>query len=222
MSRSAQRVIGICGIAFFLLQLPIVLLPIPPGPDTTVADAATYWAAHRDAFLFLNYLGALGVAPALVFIAGLNQVFKRAEGEDGWLHQVYFASAIAAAALGLALFWVFQVQATVKPASGQDTLQLALVMTNLLWAFALLATVPAVVAAGVIVIRSGVLPAALGYLSLLVAAVLLVASFGAFVSTGWLASGSIFSLAAFGLDGVWFLVIALVLVIRPRELPRIH
>jgi hypothetical protein len=217
MSRSSQRLIGVCGLLFVALQLPILIIPVPPGPETSVADATTYFTAHRDAFLFLNYLGALGLVPAVFFIAGLTRFFKRAEGPGGWLHLVYLMSSAIAGTLAMIVFWSFQVLASYRPGSG-EVVKFALVMTNLLWAFGALAAIPATLAAGAIIVRHRALPAWIGYLAYVAAAALLVVSLGAFVGSGWLASGGLVTLAIFGLDVAVSLSIALTLVLRPRDL----
>lgn len=216
MSKTTQRMLGVAGIVWFILQALVLVLPQPPLPSSSMADAINWFQTNRSAFLVINYLGGVSMALALVLVAGLTQIFRRAEGEGGWLHFVFLASATVNIALGLVLFWLFQLLAVYRGTG--EAFQFAFVMTNLLWAFLLISAIPMAAAGGWIIIRHGAMPLWLGYIAYVVAVASFVGSLGAVVTSSPLASGDVVSFSAFGLFAIWLLLVSIVLLVRPRDI----
>jgi hypothetical protein len=216
MSKTAQRTLGVLGIVFFVMQVVVLVLPAPPTPNSSTADTLSWYQTNRSAFLVLNYIGAVSMPLALILIGGLTQIFRRAEGPDGWLHFVFLASATANIALGLVLFLLFQ-QNGVYRGTG-EAFQFGVALTNLMWSFFLITAIPMFAVSGWIITRRRALPVWLGYIAYVGVVASLVASVGAVVTSGPLASGDIVSLAAFGLFAIWLLLVAIVLLVRPRDI----
>lgn len=94
-----RRVAGIAAIVFAILQLvvfPAVAPDVLPVLGASPASVVSYFASHKMAFLIGNYLGVLGVVPGLVTLSYLTALFRRREGEDGWLWLLVFGSGLFA------------------------------------------------------------------------------------------------------------------------------
>jgi hypothetical protein len=215
MSKQSQRLVGILGIVFFILEAVVLVLPAPPTSTTAPADIVRWYSDNRSLFLAINYLGALGVVPQLFVVGAVWRLLRRAEGDGGWIHSVFLASAAVAAALSLVEFWLFQALGQVE--TEIHVYYTLFKITNLLWAFVLLPVAAQSIAAGWIIVRNRALPVWLGYFAILVALACLVVSYGAVVREGPLVSGDYASLGAFSLLLLWYLGVSITLLVRPRH-----
>src|SRR5438552_1096759 len=99
MSRTDRRLVGAAGIVFVVLTLiPFFAVPPPPAAGAAAKDVAQYYTDHRAALLPLGWVGFLGFVGSFFFVGGLIAIFKRAEGEAGWLWLVVLGSGVAAGA----------------------------------------------------------------------------------------------------------------------------
>src|SRR6185369_3766701 len=104
-----MRAAGIAGIIFFVLSGAIVVLsPFWPPLGASMVDVTQYYLHHRTPFLVGNYLAVAAAVPSFIQIAYVVMLFKRAEGESGWLWLTVLLSALFAHALGAVALLAYQ------------------------------------------------------------------------------------------------------------------
>jgi hypothetical protein len=105
------RVAGIAAIVFATMQLvifPAVAPDVLPVLGASPASVVSYFASHKMPFLIGNYLGVLGLVPGLVTLSYLAALFRRREGEEGWLWLLVFGSGLFAFGVGATVLVVLQ------------------------------------------------------------------------------------------------------------------
>jgi hypothetical protein len=193
---------GIVAVALFVLGL--VLLETgtsTPGDDATPAEYLAYYQNDDSGILWAGVVFQLGAAFFLWFLGVLRSRLMAAEGPLARLTGTAFAGGIAAATCALLL-----PAADMAGALSEDQLtpDAAIVFNNLGDAFFLGAEFAAAVlvaAAGLVIVGTRALPRWLGWLSLLLALLLLIAP------VGW--AGLIFGLP------IWTILVSLYLFMRP-------
>ncbi len=218
MSPAAQRAAGVVGVAFVvLIVIPFVVVPPPPGISVSPSGVVAYFRDHRAVLLPVGWLGILSFAAATVLIAALTTLLRRAEGERGWLHLLFFGANLLSIALAVVLGALSQLLALDAGAPGFDP-GLAKALSDLAdlgLAVFFAPTIVAWAAAAIVIRRTGVLPRWLGWWAGLLVVTSLIASTGAFVGTGPLAAAGPASLAGLALQIAWWLAASLVLILRP-------
>jgi hypothetical protein len=220
MDRSTQRMIGAIGLVFVALTVtPLTFAPPPPPGGASATDVVNYYTSHRSALLVGGWIGALGLYSSVFFFGGLVALFKRGEGEGGWLWLVALIGSVGA----LATILFLTVIALLLPYSAASTNQdLAKVLNDVAALAFVLYLIPAaaqLVAFGVGGLRRQFLVPWVGYVSLLVALISLIASVGLFVQSDPFKAGAGVTLAAFAGQIIWWIVVSLVLLIRPQTAP---
>jgi hypothetical protein len=214
-SRDA-KIAGWAGILFVLLSGVIaVVSPFWPPLGATAAEVVAYYPAHRLPFLVGNYLAIAAVVPGFVELAYLTALFRRAEGEKGWLWILVLGTGVAAHALGSAVLITYQV---VPFETGPGLEAVAKGLNDLAgagFALFLLGLLAYVLAASWATYATRALPRWYGHLGIPVAILSLVASLGAIWTPPGLAGGGLASCVAVSAFFGWCLVLAVLFLRRP-------
>ena len=121
ISAKAQRIAGMCGIAFVVATfLPFVSVPPPPPAGASGADVVGYYTAQGAILAVVGWVGAIGFPLSMVFLGALVALFRKAEGDGGWLHLVFLMSFVLAIALAVVLGAVAQLLALNPASLGPD------------------------------------------------------------------------------------------------------
>jgi hypothetical protein len=96
-SKSNNRWTGVAGLLFpVCLIAGVALAPIPPKGTASAGEVATYFSSNSDAVLRQVFVvGFVEALVLLVFLGGLWNFLRRAEGETAGWSSVAFASGIA-------------------------------------------------------------------------------------------------------------------------------
>ena len=120
MAVNYKAVAGFGGISVAVYLVAIALAPaLALDSGSPGVEIVHYATAHRSQLLVSDLLFALGLAPLMVFSAGLYRIISRAESGDGWLAMASLASVIVGAAVfgvGTALFMVVAYRPDTDPA----------------------------------------------------------------------------------------------------------
>ena len=216
-SNRGAKVAGWAGIVFLVLSCVVVVVsPSWPSLGATQGEVVAYYRAHRLPFLVGNYLAIAALIPGFVQLGFLVGVFRRAEGEGGWLWIVVLGSGVAAYALGGAVLVVYQVipfeleagqEAVAKGFSDLGGAGLALF---------LLAQLGYVLAVTWASVATRALPRWHAALGVGVAILSLTGSLGAIVTPPLLAGGGPGSCVPAGAFFVWNTVIAVIFLLPVR------
>ncbi|APR76137.1 Hypothetical protein A7982_01484 [Minicystis rosea] len=210
------KIAGWGGIAFAILSGAVLILsPFWPPLGASSAEVVTYYRAHRLPFLIGNYLAILASVPSLAQLAYLTRLFKRAEGDEGWLWIAVLSAGVIAHAVAAVVLTVYQVipfaldpgqEAVAKGLSDLAGVGFALVFLPML-AF-VLATTWATYA-------TGVLPHWYGHLGIPVSVICLIGSAGSIWAPPLLAGGGLISCVCVGVFVTWCFVLAILMLRGP-------
>jgi hypothetical protein len=169
-SRGLERYAPLAGVVFFVL---FVLLFILGGDEPDANDGTgkvvAYWTNHDGKEMTLSVLAAFAAIFLVWFASSLRSVLLRAEGGQGRLATVSFAGGVIAA-VGITLFGglAFTAADTAGEVPPAVTQTLSVMNADMF--------IPAVVgfflflfAAGLAILRTGALPAWLGWASIVIA-----------------------------------------------------
>jgi hypothetical protein len=214
------RYAAAAGIASVVLTVVSAFLPgAPPAPDDPLPDIKAYYADHRTALLLAAYLGGLGVALSLWFIAALRGVLRRAEGGEGTLALAMFAGGLVVNALAL-LGAIVTATLAFNANRDDGTLRLAVDLGNMVFALLYFPWALFTAAASAVMLRTAVFPRPLGWAGLVVSVVMLVSAAGLGQTSGALAAGGVVSFLAFLLGMAWIVVTAVLLLrVQPAAQP---
>jgi hypothetical protein len=212
---------------FVALALGIAAATFERGAPATGAPArevASYVARYRTELLAQSLLMLLSVGALLWFLGSLRSFLLRAEGGTGRLSSVAFGAGL----VGFGLQAAIQAPKSALAMASDGSLdpQLAAMMADLSSALTVVAYVPVGVmfaAVAVVVLRTGALPAWMGWLSAVTACAHLVMTGSLAVTSGPLARGGWATFVPSTLMIVWLAATTTVMVLRLREppLPRI-
>ncbi len=169
-----RTIAGGAAVAVVALMLPAVVVAVLlPAPDPAAAAAlVAHLAEHRVPILAVLYLSALGWGGAfLVFASGLYAVLRRAEGESAVWSLVACGGCVAAAVAILTALTFLGIVAYRAPDIDPRTASVlydAGGIANLMTAFP---NAVYTVAVAIVVRRTSVFPAWIGYGALLVAVI---------------------------------------------------
>jgi len=200
-----ERVAPIAGVLFFVLGLAATLLTIIDSPDfdATGEEILPYYEDEAGRILLGAFLYGLSTFVFLFFLVGFRQLLRVAEGGTGWLSNVALASGAAGVAV-LAASNGPSFVAALRGDDGELTPDAAQTLFDLggaLYVFALPLMAAFIVAAGVLIARTGVFASWLGWVGVAIGITLLV-PFIAF--------------ATFGLLVIWVLVVSVIWMLRGR------
>ena len=176
-------------------------------PDEETPENLLAWFEdEKNTILAGELLFVLGVLFFIWFLGSLRATLFRAEGGVGRVTSIaYGAGMLAALALILQAAVLIQPSFLDEGILSGDGAQSLSVLSDALFGVVELTLVPMFVAAGLVVLRTGVLPAWHGWASLLIAVVLLI------IPIGWI--GVIF------LFPLWVLVTSVLLWLREDDAP---
>jgi hypothetical protein len=200
------------GIVFVVLSVVAAIIAQPTGGQ----DAAEYFVERRSQVLVSSYLFGLAVVFFVWFLGSLRSQLRQAEGTTGRLSAVAFAGGILTAStlffqgtLNIAL--AGGIAERVDPDITRALYQVSARAADLVpfWVAVLTG------ASAVVMLRTGIVPAWLGWFGGLVAVASLVVPVAIFVEGGPFASGGIYGFLVLGGFLLWTLVTSIVLVQRP-------
>jgi len=186
-SRISGAIAGvICAIIIFLS-----VAVVDPLREATDAELIDWWSSksNLDDTMFSMYFRLLAIPFLLAFLAQMRTVLRSADG-GSWSDLAHSSGIVCAAMLGVGGLvrgvTAQSIRMNDEPLPGVDTLRLATELSYQAYAIAAIGMLAITVGIfAVIILRTNVLPRWLGWLSLPIAAVSLVAvaaQFGAFAS----------------------------------------
>ena len=197
---------------------PAFFLPPPPPGGAAAAQVASYYLDHRSALLLAGWVGLLAFPLGFAFFTGLG-LHLRGEGTlSTWLFLIALISIAVtlsvAAVQGVLALAVPYVATSVRPEELKPIADVSQLGFSAAFAF----ETAYFLATGFLVLRSRALPAWLGYGAVVVAPIALTASLGVIAGSGPLAAGGPVTLLAFVAGLLWWLLAAVMLVVRkPRS-----
>jgi hypothetical protein len=220
--RTRDRVCGVTAIAYALLMAAGWAawagqgLPALNGPSTEVAS---WFVQHHDACRVAAILGSLSLFPLIWYLVCLYGTLRDAEGGNGAVSLVFLGGGLMTVVFDM-MFCQFLLTAAFRPGQTLPAVTQALNDLYLGPGVAALTMYMAMfVAIALIVLRSGVLPAALGYGALAVAAAQLLFVPTSFVHEGIfdISKGLLGVYVPFGSHIVWILISGIVVLQHARE-----
>src|SRR4029079_13051776 len=174
-----ERWAAATGYLVFALGMAAAFERGAPPANAPVEESLAFFRAYRSELLAQSLLFVLSAGVYIWFFGSLRSFLLRAEGETGRLASVAFGAGVIWAGLQMVLQSA-QV-ALAMGASGDLAPALAGLIGDLTYALSLIAYVPLAVmlaAVAVVSLRTGALPAFLGWLSALTAAANVAMSLG--------------------------------------------
>jgi hypothetical protein len=213
--RKINRLIAVVGLFSVLVlvvgQSLVLSAPTIEKPGTEVQ---AWLSDHRTQSLTAGYLLGLGFAINLVFLAGVRDRLRKAEGGTGLVSNAGFAGAVSLVTLLLVAF-AFAAEAAYRADSASaDTTRTLNDLTFITLSFSDLATAVAIGAYSLVMIRTGAFSVWLGWLGVLTAVVHVVAA-AAFANSGFFSPQGVGIYVAPPLYYAWTLL-ACILLLRAR------
>ena len=155
-----------------LLAVALLIVSVIFGSDSIDADDSTakviaFWTVNQDDQRLGAIFGALSLVPLVWFLGSLRSTLRRAEGGTGRLSAITFGGGlvlVAFAAVDSAL--QFAVADSVGDVPANVTQTLSVLYSNFWFGFAVgMALI--MLAAALVILRTGVLPAWLGWVALI-------------------------------------------------------
>lgn len=212
----AQRFIGGAGlIAMVASVLPFLFVPSAPRSGASATEIVSFYS-HHDGVLFVTWMSAIALIPSMIFLAGVVALIRRIERDRGWkwLAVLFGAIGVVAAAAAQAIL------GAVLPFSAVANQSIGPVLLRLLalsYAFQFVPVIPFFGLIGWVITTRHVLPAWLGYLAYITAIASAIGTVGIFVESGPFAAGETYTYFTFALGGIWWLLMSIVLIVRPVE-----
>ncbi len=219
--RTRDRVCGVSAVAYALLMAAGWAawagqgLPSLDGPATGIAS---WFVQHHDACRIAAILGSLSLFPLLWFLVCLYGTLRDSEGGNGAVSLVFLGGGLMTVVFDM-MFCQFLLTAAFRPGETLPAVTQALNDLYLGPGVAALTMYMAMfVAIALIVLRSGVLPASLGYGAIAVAASQLLFIPTSFVHGGIfdISKGLLGVYVPFGSHIVWILISGIVVLQRAR------
>lgn len=167
--RGLERYAPLAGVAFVVLViLAAIIGGSTPDNNDSLAKTANFWKDHRNAQLWSSVIAAWALLFFVWFAGTLRSALRAAEGGASRLSAVNFGGAlIGATGLLMLIAFSFATADSVKDVSPQVTKTLTVLSND--------AFMPAAagfglffISAGVLAVRTRVLPAWLGWVTLLI------------------------------------------------------
>jgi len=219
--RARDRICGISAVAYALLMAGGWAawagqgLPALNGPATEIS---AWFVEHQDACRIAAIMGSLSLFPLTWFLVCLYGILRKAEGGTGAVSLVFLGSGLVTVVFDM-MFCQFLLTAAFRPGETLPAVTQALNDLYLGPGVAALSMYMAMfVAIALVVLRSEVLPAALGYGALAVAGTQLLFVPTSFVHDGIfdISKGMLGVYVPFGSHIVWILVAGVVVLQRAR------
>lgn len=205
-----ERLSAVSGlVALAVAGVAVVFERSTPDPEPSATEVVEFYVANRSALLVQSLLFVLSAGIFLWFVAGLRGRLARAESHNDRVSAIVYAAGIAWIVLNMAV-QAPQIALARAAADGLDP-RVAVVVNDLGLALATIAAVPVVVmvaGVGVLSLRSGVFPAWVGWFSMAVAVLHLVAWFGVLAGSGPFAPGGWVTFVIYPVFVVWLVCVA--------------
>jgi hypothetical protein len=186
-----------------------------PPAHASAEESLAFFTTYHSELRMQSLLFVLSAGAYLWWFGSLRSFLLRAESETGRLSTVAFGAGVIWAGLQMMLQ---SVQVALAMGVGGDVAPgLAGMLGDLTYALSVIAYVPMAVtlaAVAVVTLRTGVFPAWLGWLSILVAAANLVMSLGIVADSGPLVPGGALTYVLYALMPIWLAAVTTVMVVR--------
>jgi hypothetical protein len=215
MDTRVIRITAYSALAIAALFLPPIVIELAypiPGTDASASELAAFFVDHRTSFLVSVYLASLAFGGLLiVFGAGLWAILRRAEGGAGVWSAIAFAACVATAVSILVADTIFLAITHRAPALDPASLPLFVDVgfaANLMTAFP---NAVYVIAAGIVIVQTGVMPRWIAHGAFLVAAIHLLSAMSLAHAGAFAPSGVLPTLAPLS-HFLWLIGVAVVLL----------
>jgi hypothetical protein len=202
-------------VALALGGVAVVFERSTPNPNPSPAEVVDFYVDNRAALLVQSVLFVLSSGIFLWFLAGLRSRLARAEGHSDRVSSIVHAAGVAWVVVNLV---VQAPQIALARAAGDGLApQVATVVNDMGLALATIADVPVAVmvaGVGVLSLRATVFPVWVGWLSMVVAALHVVAWFGVVADGGPLAPGGWGTFVVYPVFAVWLVAVIVVMIGR--------
>lgn len=212
---NSQKIAGAAGVAFIVMTLAsgFIVTP-PPSPNESATKFLEYYTDHRNALLLQGIVALLANIPAFLFIAGLWNLLRKEEGENGILAPAAVFAFITAGAVTSVTAGLYLGIAIQADNGLTEELAKGLALVGILTNPALFSVMSAAAAAsGYVLWRGSKMPNWLGWLGLVDGLVLLIATFSVATSGAFEPFG-IFSFGGFLLLSVYGIVLGVFMWLR--------
>jgi len=181
-----NRLMPLCGIIFVALVLASIFIENPPGSNASASKVLTYYQAHPHTTSASALLTGLAVIFGLLFFGYLRE-YMRQDRATRWLATTAFGGVVVFAvggAISAGSYLALGDQPQVLNAAAAQTLNL--IQSDVSGSFTQVGLAVFFLATGAAILRGRLLPAWLGWVSLVlgVVAASLILAFIAFVATG--------------------------------------
>ena len=214
-----MRIPGWSGVAFVVLSCVIVVLsPFWPPLGASTAEVVEYYRGHRMPFLVGNLIAIGAAVPSFAQIAALCMLFKRAEGDSGWLWMAVLGSAVLAHAVGALALVAYQVVPFELDAGNELLAKGFNDFAGVAFGCFLLVLSGFVGFSGWATLKTGALPRWFGLSAIPIALLCLHGSAGALTTEPrWLAGGGLYSATVTSLFFLWCAVLAVLFLRMPEK-----
>lgn len=207
---------AMAGVLFAAVAVvAFALVPVAPEGDKPIEEIVDYFVEERGGLLAGTYLYGLAGFFFVWFLGTLRSALRRAEGGTGALSAIAYAGGLAGLVLALGSVGSFGALAfsagdELDASTVRALFDLGNMSINLSgFGFAALLGATAAVAIG-----TSVLPTWVGWGSVLLGALQLVAPYSIFVESGAFATGGAVGLAAFVFFLAWAALVSVMLLVR--------
>ncbi len=178
--RGPERSLALAGIVgVVLLAVSALMQGSVPKPDDPVGKVAEFLVDQRDQIRWAGFIGALGSIVLLGWVGAVWRLMRRAEGGEPMFAVAATGGAVFALAMANVSAVLLSVMAILGPKSlGASNTRTLYLLTNNLIAAGAMGLALFTGAFAKVIIRSGVLPRAIGWIGALIALVFLAAGGG--------------------------------------------
>ncbi len=167
-----ERYGALAGVVFVVLVVVGALIGgSPPMPSDSSDTITKYFTDNQDQLQVAAYLNGLAVVPFLWFLGSLFGRLRRAEGGAGRLAGIALAGGVATVPIAMVANGL-AAEATLRPAGAPGEFRLS----TILFGYTAFAIAVLVAATSIVVVRTRLLPAWVGWA-------------GEVLAAGWLAAG---------------------------------
>jgi hypothetical protein len=208
--------VGIIAVAIYVAA--IFLTGKPPKPTSTNDEIQRYLVDKRTAILTQVWLFSLASGLFVWFAGAVRSVLRKAEGDTGYLSNVFFGVSVLAQGVLMVGFVIFGAVAyKAAPTASGELSRFAFDVGALGPAFGGFPLAVAAVVYAVLVFNTGALAKWTGWLALVAAPLQIVGTFGVFIKTGAFSLEGAFGFVPFAMTMVWVLAtsVAMLRVLTP-------
>jgi hypothetical protein len=219
--RQWERIGAGAGIVFVvLLVVSAFMVPQPPHIDASTAKITTYITDHRSAILVSQVVGTFAALAFIWFVGHLRHVLDRAEGGAEAFSAIVVVAGATLAAAGMLVGFPMTVLAFMAKGPGGlvdgPTVRLLFDSSQILGGIATMLFAPFLLAMGYAMVRKELVAAWLGWLSMAVAILDLVAGIGLMTQATYSSAWNILGFAGFLAAGLVILIASVSMVWHPE------